>query len=116
MVAKREDRRRVLGVGNRDAVEERTVDFVAVDCDVAGLGYVDDFLEEGFGEDGAGWVLGVAGRESSQYFCKRVSPWWTYFKTMSFVSGLINATSSSRSGIQPFASFDSQKSTVAPAY
>jgi hypothetical protein len=41
-------------------VEEGPVDFVAEDGDIFGFGVVGEGGHEGFGEDGAGWVLGVA--------------------------------------------------------
>jgi hypothetical protein len=41
-------------------VEERPVDFVAEDGEGFGLGVVGEGVEEGFGEDRAGGVLGVA--------------------------------------------------------
>lgn len=45
-----------------DGVEEGPVDFVAEDGDGFGFGVVCEGVEEGFGEDGAGGVLGVAGK------------------------------------------------------
>lgn len=41
-------------------MEERTVDFVAEDGDGFGLGVVCEGVQEGFGDDGACGVLGVA--------------------------------------------------------
>jgi hypothetical protein len=44
-------------------VEERAVDFIAEDGERLGLGVVGEGVEEGFGEDGACGVLGVAWEE-----------------------------------------------------
>jgi hypothetical protein len=44
-----------------DGVEDGAVDFVAMENQVVFLGEVDDLDEKGFGEDGAGWVVRVAG-------------------------------------------------------
>lgn len=60
LIAERQDRRREGVVDGRDAVEDGAVDFVAQDGDGLGCGEVDEVLEEGFGEDGAGGVVGIA--------------------------------------------------------
>lgn len=63
-VAEGEEGRREGRVDGRDAVEDGAVDFVAEDGDGLGGCEVDEVLEEGFGEDGAGGVVGVAGADA----------------------------------------------------
>ena len=42
-------------------MEEGSVDFVAEEVEVVGAGEGDDEFEDGFGDDGASGVLGIAG-------------------------------------------------------
>jgi hypothetical protein len=75
-------------------------------------------VEEGFWEDGAGGVLGVAVRSGllaiGSVLRVVCGSFETYLMIMSFVFGLTRAFSSSKSGNHLFSAFDFHSETSAP--
>ena len=94
-------------------MEEGPVDFVAEDGDGFGFGVVCEGVDEGFGEDGACGVLGVAGRIVSDVHVVGNGT-DTCLMMMSFVFGLTRALRSSRSGSHLLSALDFHSETSAP--
>lgn len=77
-VGEREDGGGEGGVDGADGVEEGAVEFVAEDEEVVGAGDFDGLIQGGFGDYGAGGVVGVAGGWVISYLHFSMGQDWYY--------------------------------------